>query len=47
MAGVLTIALLSWGAEHDYRLADLGPLAAFLVVEAAVIVLINLAVRTR
>ena len=47
LACLLTISLISWAGEHDYRLTDFGPLAAFIVVEAVTILIINAAVRSR
>ncbi|MFC1735519.1 hypothetical protein ACFL1X_05340 [Candidatus Hydrogenedentota bacterium] len=47
LACLLSISLISWAGEHDYRMIDFGPLAVFIVVEAVVILIINAAVRSR
>ena len=47
LACLLAISLISWASEHDYGLIDFGPIAAFIIVEAVVILIINAAVRTR
>ena len=44
---LLTISLIWWADEHNYRMVDFGPLAAFILVEAVVILVINAAVRSR
>jgi len=44
---LLTISLIWWAGEHNYRMIDLGPAAVFILVEALVITIINLAVRSR
>ena len=44
---LLTISLIWWAGEHDYRIVDFGPLAVFIVVETVVILIINAAVRSR
>ena len=47
LACLLTISLIWWAGEHDYRIIDLGPLAAFIVIQTVVILIINAAVRSR
>ena len=47
VACLLTVSLIWWAGEHEYRIIDLGPLAAFIVLEIIVILIINAAVRTR
>ena len=47
LACLLTISLIWWAGEHNYRMVDLGPLAVFVLVEAVVILIINVAVRSR
>lgn len=47
LAFLLTISLIWWASEHNYRMLDFGPLAAFIVVEAVVILIINAAVKSR
>lgn len=47
MTLLLTVSLIWWAGEHGYRMLDLGPLAAFVVVEAVVVLIINFAVRSR
>ena len=44
---LLTISLIWWADEHNYKMVDFGPLAAFILVEAVVILVINAAVRSR
>ena len=47
LACLLTVSLIWWASEHEYRIVDLGPLAVFIVVETVVILIINVAVRSR
>ena len=47
LACLLTVSLIWWAGEHEYRIIDLGPLAVFIVLEIIVILIINAAVRTR
>lgn len=47
LAFLLTISLIWWAGEHNYRMLDFGPIAAFILVEAVVILIINAAVRSR
>ncbi len=47
LAFLLTISLIWWAGEHNYRMLDFGPLAAFIIVEAVVILIINAAVKSR
>lgn len=47
LAFLLTVSLIWWAGEHDYRMVDFGPLAVFVMVEAVVVLIISFAVRSR